>query len=85
MLSYEVLRLSHGSQFTRAMELWRQVPRLFLKRNRFASVPIVVLTSSSSSRERAQIEDLGITRHITKPHDLDEFMKIGFELKELLK
>ncbi|MEO8098730.1 MAG: response regulator [Acidobacteriota bacterium] len=63
----------------------RQILAAMRASEEFASVPIVVLTSSSSSRERAQIEDFGITRHITKPHDLDEFMKIGFELKELLK
>lgn len=50
----------------------------------FEAVPIVVLTSSSSVRERAQLNELRITQHIAKPADLDEFMKIGFELKKIL-
>jgi CheY-like chemotaxis protein len=50
----------------------------------FARVPIAILSSSSSTRERAKIEQFGIGRYITKPPDLDEFMRIGFTLKELL-
>lgn len=50
----------------------------------FWNVPVVVLTSSSSPRERAKLETLGITRHITKPPDLDEFLRIGGQLKEVL-
>ncbi|MEO5926387.1 MAG: response regulator [Bryobacteraceae bacterium] len=50
----------------------------------FDAVPIVVLTSSSSLRERAQLDALRITRHIAKPADLDEYMKIGIELKQIL-
>ena len=51
----------------------------------FEAVPIVVLTSSSSLRERAQLNELRITRHIAKPADLDEYMQIGFELKQILE
>jgi chemotaxis family two-component system response regulator Rcp1 len=50
----------------------------------FASMPVAVLSSSPFSRERARIEPYRIGRYITKPADLDEFLKIGFILKELL-
>ncbi len=50
----------------------------------FADVPVAVLSSAASSRERARIEPYGIGRYITKPPDLDEFLRIGFILKELL-
>jgi CheY-like chemotaxis protein len=50
----------------------------------FGSAPVAILSSSASSRERAKIEQLGIGRYITKPADLDEFLSIGFILKELL-
>ncbi|HEY2017681.1 MAG TPA: response regulator [Bryobacteraceae bacterium] len=50
----------------------------------FAAAPVAVLSSSASSRERARIEQFGIGRYITKPADLDEFLRIGFILKELL-
>lgn len=50
----------------------------------FAHVPVAILSSSASSRERARIEQFGIGRYITKPPDLDEFLRIGFTLQELL-
>jgi two-component system response regulator len=52
--------------------------------NQFAGTPVAVLSSSASSKERSRIENLGITRYITKPADLDEFMNIGVVLKQLL-
>jgi chemotaxis family two-component system response regulator Rcp1 len=50
----------------------------------FAAAPVAVLSSSASARERSRIEQFGIGRYITKPADLDEFLNIGFILKELL-
>ena len=50
----------------------------------FGAAPVAVLSSSASTRERARIEQFGIGRYITKPADLDEFLNIGFILKELL-
>jgi two-component system, chemotaxis family, response regulator Rcp1 len=50
----------------------------------FARVPVAILSSSASSRERARIAQYGIGRYITKPPDLDEFLRIGVVLKELV-
>jgi DNA-binding response OmpR family regulator len=50
----------------------------------FAQVPLVVLSSSTSSHERAKIEKFGIRRQIVKPVELQEFLKIGWIIKELL-
>jgi CheY-like chemotaxis protein len=50
----------------------------------FGRAPIAILSSSSSFKERSRIEQFGIGRYITKPADLDEYLKIGFILKELL-
>jgi chemotaxis family two-component system response regulator Rcp1 len=50
----------------------------------FADVPVAVLSSSSSPRDRAQMEVFRIGRYITKPPDLDEYLKIGQIVKELL-
>ncbi len=50
-----------------------------------ARVPVAVLSSSTFSRERARIEPLGVGRYITKPADLDEFLRIGVTVKELLQ
>jgi len=40
-------------------------------------VPIVVVTSSDSPRDRAATARLGVIRYFRKPMDYDEFMKLG--------
>jgi len=50
----------------------------------FADVPVAVLSSSSSPRDRAKMEALHIGRYITKPPDLDEYLQIGYVVKQLL-
>lgn len=50
----------------------------------FASRPVIVLSSSSSAHERARMKELFVTRHVTKPTDLDELMEIGRIVKDLL-
>jgi two-component system response regulator len=51
----------------------------------YANVPVAVFSSSSSPRERAAMESYNIRRFITKPSDLEEFMKIGGIVKALLE
>ncbi len=51
---------------------------------RFAQLPVAVLSSSSSPRERANMERFKIRQYMTKPSDLDEFLKIGTMVKNLL-
>ena len=50
----------------------------------FAAVPVAVLTSSSSPRDRARIEAFQVWRYITKPSELDEYLRIGSVMKQLL-
>jgi CheY-like chemotaxis protein len=50
----------------------------------FAKVPVAILSSSASARERAKISQFGIGRYLTKPPDLDEFLRLGVVLKELV-
>lgn len=50
----------------------------------FRDVPVAVLSSSALPRERARMEALHIRRYLQKPSDLDEFLKIGGAVKELL-
>ena len=47
-------------------------------------VPVCVWSSSRSRRDEAVLKDLGISRFITKPTGLDQFMEIGRILKDLL-
>jgi len=49
-----------------------------------ASVPVIVLSSSNASRDRARFTDLGISRYFLKPSDLEEFMRLGAVVQDVL-
>ena len=50
----------------------------------FAHVPVAVLSSSSSPRDRSRMEAFDIARYITKPPDLDEYLQIGNIIRDLV-
>lgn len=50
----------------------------------YRDVPVAVLSSSSSMRERAKIERYRNARYITKPPTLEEYLGVGRTIKELL-
>jgi len=50
----------------------------------FQAVPVIVLSSSSWPRERARLEGLRVGRYLTKPADLDQYLRIGWSVKEYL-
>lgn len=47
-------------------------------------VPIIILTSSDSPRDREEALRLGATLYIRKPTGLDEFLQIGGTIRSLL-
>lgn len=49
-----------------------------------AHIPVVVLTSSDSPRDRLIADQLGATRYLRKPSGLDQFLSLGATFKELL-
>jgi DNA-binding response OmpR family regulator len=49
-----------------------------------SGVPVCVWSSSRSPRDEAAVKNLGVSRFITKPCGLDQFMEIGKILKDLL-
>jgi two-component system, chemotaxis family, response regulator Rcp1 len=51
---------------------------------RLAGVPVCVWSSSQSARDEALLKDLGVSRFITKPSGLDQFMEIGKIIGDLL-
>jgi CheY-like chemotaxis protein len=51
---------------------------------RLRNVPVVVLTSSDSPRDKDQAAQLGATRYFRKPSRLAEFMKLGELVRDLL-
>ena len=56
-----------------------------LRRNADLSrVPVIVLTSSASPMDQRRIAHLRVDRFVTKPPDLEEFLKIGNLVSDLL-
>ena len=51
---------------------------------RCAQIPVVILTSSVSQRDKTQAADLNATGYFRKPSRLDEFMKLGPYVRDLL-
>jgi CheY-like chemotaxis protein len=50
-----------------------------------ASVPVVVLTSSDSPRDRQVATKLGARCYLRKPSNLDQFLALGSVFKDLLQ
>jgi DNA-binding response OmpR family regulator len=61
-----------------------QVLERLRKSPRCANVPVVVLTSSDSPRDRDQVLRLGITQYFRKASKLDEYMRLGPLVRHLL-
>jgi CheY-like chemotaxis protein len=49
-----------------------------------ADVPVVVLTSSDSPRDRIAATELGATRLLQKPSNLEQFLSLGAVFKQIL-
>lgn len=48
-------------------------------------IPVVVLTSSDSPRDRLAADRLGVTRFLRKPSNLEQFLSLGAIFKALLE
>lgn len=55
------------------------------ERDEYADVPVVILTSSDSPRDRSVISSLGAESFLTKPSDLDEFLALGDKLMQFIR
>jgi chemotaxis family two-component system response regulator Rcp1 len=51
----------------------------------FAHIPVVVLTSSDSPRDRLVANQFGAARYLRKPSNLEEFLRLGAVFKGLLE
>lgn len=51
---------------------------------RCACVPVIVVTSSDSPKDKAETARLGATKYFRKPSHLDEFMQLGPLVRDLL-
>jgi CheY-like chemotaxis protein len=61
-----------------------QVLRAIRERATFANATVAVVSSSASPQDRDETGKLGVDRYVSKPADLEEFLKIGQIFKELL-
>jgi CheY-like chemotaxis protein len=52
---------------------------------RCADMPVIVLTSSDSPKDRERAATLGATQYLRKPSDYDAFMSLGQAIEELLR
>ena len=50
-----------------------------------AHVPVVILSSSDSPRDRLVANQLGAARYLRKPSSLDQFLSLGAVFKDLLE
>lgn len=49
-----------------------------------AELPVIVVSSSGASRDRARMAQLGISRYFRKPLDFDAFMQLGAIVGEVI-
>jgi DNA-binding response OmpR family regulator len=77
------------SRPTRKLNLPRHDGTEILQRLResaeFAHIPVVVLTSSDSPRDRLVANQFGAARYLRKPSNLEEFLRLGAVFKGLLE
>jgi CheY-like chemotaxis protein len=52
--------------------------------DRFADMPVFVVSSSATPPARLNDEHLRVARYISKPPDLEDFLRIGNAVKEIL-
>ena len=52
--------------------------------DRCRRIPVVIVTSSDSPRDKTQTAQLGATEYFRKPSRLDEFMRLGHLVRRLL-
>ena len=47
-------------------------------------IPVLIMTSSDSEKDRAEARRLEADRYFRKPSNYDEFLKLGLLMKEML-
>ncbi|HUQ95816.1 MAG TPA: response regulator [Bryobacteraceae bacterium] len=48
-------------------------------------IPVIIITSSDSPRDRDDVARLGATRYFKKPFELSDFMRIGDVVEDILR
>lgn len=50
-----------------------------------ARTPVIVVTSSDATRDRARLDSLAIARYFRKPVDLEAFLQLGAVVREVVE
>ena len=50
-----------------------------------AATPVIVVTSSDAEKDRKRAAELGATRYFRKPADIDEFIRLGAVVREVVE
>jgi DNA-binding response OmpR family regulator len=53
--------------------------------DRCKNIPVLVITSSDSPRDKVSVSNLGASLYFRKPSRLDEFMRLGLLVRELIE
>jgi chemotaxis family two-component system response regulator Rcp1 len=61
-----------------------QVLEHIRKSRRCGRIPVVIVTSSDSPKDRSRVALLGATQYFQKPSKLDEFMKLGSLVRSVM-
>lgn len=62
----------------------RELLSIIRSTDAFSEVPVVVWSSSNAPGDRAHLEEMRIDRYLVKPFDLQAFLNLGHEIKEIL-
>ena len=54
------------------------------EKTEYAHIPVLIMTSSDSEKDRQKTIRLGCSKYFRKPSGFDEFLKIGVAIKALL-
>jgi CheY-like chemotaxis protein len=56
----------------------------FRKHPACSNTPVIVVSSSGGERDRERVSALGVSGYFQKPSDLDEFLKLGEVVREVI-
>lgn len=62
-----------------------EVLREFRAHPECETTPVIVITSSDSSKDHALVAALGVSRYFRKPMDFDSFMQLGAIVREAVE
>jgi CheY-like chemotaxis protein len=63
----------------------REILRYLREKSRFATAPVLILTSSNDPSDREKTARLGVSRYVQKATDISEFLDIGRVVKTMLR